>query len=241
MGAGVSDLTLVVRPRDESIVSNYFTVDPGLLQRLGHHPDRLGGTRELYARLSRLRLRYIRQPRATGFGEAVLRAGRAVGSRPFLVHASDAFLDEPNRGEVPRAMGRLLVSEGLDAVLLVRRVRDPRRYGVVEASPMGRFGRWRRLEVHGMVEKPARPKSTWAATAVYAFRPELFAALREVRRTRSPRSELELTDGIQGLLDRGGRVAALVLAAPATWRSVGSPESYYRALHATHLRIGPGG
>jgi UTP--glucose-1-phosphate uridylyltransferase len=233
MGAGVTDMTLVVQPRDRATVANYFTVDPDLLRRNGRHPERLQETREFYARLRGLRIRYAEQPRPAGFGDAVLRAAPTVGERPFLLHASDAFLDEPRRGELPGAMGRLLRSEGLDAVLLVRPVRDPRRYGVVEVEPGGRYHRWRRLTVLGMEEKPARPKSKWAATAVYAFRPELFDALRRVRRRRAGAPELEVTWGIQELLDRGRKVAALVASPPAQWRSVGSPESYFRALQAT--------
>lgn len=233
MGAGVSDLTLVVRPRDRPTVANYFKVDSGLLRRVRHHPERLVETRRFYEQLRSLHLRYALQPRPSGFGDAVLRAERSVGRRPFLVHASDAFLDEPTRGALPRAMGRLLVDDELDAVLLVRRVNDPRRYGVVDAEPAGRYGRWRRLRVRAIEEKPDHPRSHWAATAVYAFRPRIFGALRTVRRRRPRARELELTWGIQQMLEDGGSVAALVAAPPAHWRSVGSPEGYFRALRAT--------
>jgi UTP--glucose-1-phosphate uridylyltransferase len=233
MGAGVKDLTLVVQPRDRETVANYFTVDPDLLRRVRRHPERLVETREFYEQLRSLRLHYAVQPKPAGFGEAVLRAASGVGDRPFLVHASDAFLDEPQRGALPRAMGRLLIDEELDGVLLVRRVKDPRRYGVIEGVPQGRYGRWRRLRVRGIEEKPERPRSHWAATAVYAFRPRLFEALRTVQRRRPRAPELELTWGIQQMIEEGGSVAALVAAPPAHWRSVGSPEGYFRALRAT--------
>jgi dTDP-glucose pyrophosphorylase len=233
MGAGVGDLTLVVRPKDRSTVANYFTVDRDLFRDAGRHPERLAETREFYRRLGRLRIRYAEQPRPTGFGDALLRAAPMIGERPFLLHASDAFLDEPRRGELPGAMGRLLTTERLAAVLLVRRVADPRRYGVVEAHSADRFERWRRLAVTGMEEKPTRPRSHWAATAVYAFDAAIFEALRAARRRAGPAAELEVTWGIQELIDQGGTVAALVAAPPAHWRSVGSPESFYRALRAT--------
>lgn len=237
MGAGVTEMTLVVRPKERAAIANYFSVDPDLLRRLARHPDRLSGTRDLYARLGRLRLRYASQPRPLGFGDATLRAAPTVGDRPFVLHASDAFLDEPRRGELPEAMAGLLRREGLDAVLLVRRVRDPRRYGVVEGRPDGRYGRWRRLTVERIQEKPARPRSSWAATAVYAFTPAIFDALREVRRRSPAGRELELTDGIQQLIDRGGSVGALVLSGATRWRSVGSPEGFYRALRATRAAL----
>ncbi len=233
IGAGVNDMTLVVRPRDRSTVANYFSIDPTLLRRNGRHPERLRDTRALYDQLRRLRLRYAEQAHPRGFGHAALQAQPHVRNRSFLLHASDAILDEPRRGELPAAMADLLHRDELDGVLLVRPVADPRRYGVVEGRPTGKFGRWKRLTVRGIEEKPSAPKSRWAATAIYALRPSIFSALRAVQRRQPDADELELTWGIQEVLDRGGRMAALVLAPPAHWRSVGSPEGYYRALRAT--------
>jgi dTDP-glucose pyrophosphorylase len=234
MGAGVSDVTLVVQPSDLELVRNYFTVDASFLAQHRRHPERLVETREFYRRLTELRIRYALQPRPTGFGDAVLRAESSLEGEPFLLHASDAFLIEPKRGVLPRAMGKLLRSEGLDAVLLVRRVADARRYGVVVGRRDGRYGPWIRLAVDQMEEKPARPRSQWAATAVYAFSPALFDGLRAARREAARGTELELTAGIQELLTRGGKVAALVLEPPSSWRSVGSPEGFLRALRATY-------
>ena len=232
-------VTLVVRPSDLALVRNYFTVDAAFLEQHRQHPERLVETRELYRELVDLRLRYALQPRPIGFGDAVLRAEPHLGGRPFLLHASDAFLLEPRRGELPRAMGDLLLRERRDAVLLVRRVKDPRRYGVVVGHSAGRFRSWRRLGIESMEEKPARPRSHWAATAVYAFSPRLFESLRSARREASRGTELELTAGIQDLIGRGGKVDALVLGRPSDWRSVGSPEGFFRALKATYGRFHP--
>jgi dTDP-glucose pyrophosphorylase len=133
-------------------------------------------------------------------------------------------------------MGEYLPQEKPDAVLLVRAVKDPRRYGVVEGTLAKPFHGIRRLDVTGMVEKPAKPRSRWAATAVYAFSPAIFPALEAYRRAEHPR-ELELTDGIRTLLARGGRVAAFVLDPPlGVWRSVGSPEGFARALARTRAQ-----
>ena len=105
---------------------------------------------------------------------------------------------------------------------------------MIEGRPGASVHGIRRLDVTRIVEKPEHPKSHWAATAVYAFHPSIFAALEKVRRTQHPR-ELELTDGIRTLLADGGRVAALILT-PRTggWWSVGSPEGFGRALARTH-------
>jgi len=231
--AGADRLTLVVQPKDLAFVKSYFTVDPAFLSRHAHHEDRLAETRRFYATIRGLHLAFATQPAPRGFGDAVLRARPSVGSQPFLMHAGDAVLLERDRGALLRSMAELLEREGLEAVLLVRRVADPRRYGVVE----GNFGApthgLRRLDVTTLVEKPERPRSHWAATAVYALRPSIFAALDRYRRRHRPR-ELELTDGIRTLIDEGGRVAALVLEpGVGEWRSVGSPDGFARALQRT--------
>ncbi|EQD43276.1 glucose-1-phosphate thymidylyltransferase, partial [mine drainage metagenome] len=96
------------------------------------------------------------------------------------------------------------------------------------------FEGFRRLEVRAMVEKPDRPRSHWAATAVYAFAPSLFEALAAVRRHRHP-AELEVTDGVRHLLEHNGRIQALILdRRVGEWRSVGSPDGFRKALARSH-------
>ena len=233
VAAGAFHLTIVHQPRDAEQVHNYFSVDPTFLRRHRRHRERLTETRRFYETLHRLRVSFEVQPRPAGFGDAVLCAKDSVGGQRFFLHAGDAILLEAHRGRLLRAMGALLERDGLDAVLLVRKVADPRRYGVIEGRPGPAVHGIRRLDVTGMLEKPAQPKTNWAATAVYAFHPSIFTALARVRASRHPR-ELELTDGIQHLLANGGRVASLVLS-PRTgeWWSVGSPEGFGRALART--------
>ncbi len=233
VAAGAFHLTIVHQPRDAEQVHNYFSVDPTFLRRHRRHGERLTETRRFYETLLRLRVSFEVQPRPAGFGDAVLCAKDSVGGQRFFLHAGDAILLEAHRGRLLRAMGALLERDGLDAVLLVRKVADPRRYGVIEGRPGPAVHGIRRLDVTGMLEKPAHPKTNWAATAVYAFHPSIFTALARVRASRHPR-ELELTDGIQHLLANGGRVASLVLS-PRTgeWWSVGSPEGFGRALART--------
>jgi UTP--glucose-1-phosphate uridylyltransferase len=233
VAAGAFHLTIVHQPRDADAVRNYFTVDPKFLRRHKSHGERLTETRRFYDTLERLRVSFAVQNRPAGFGDAVYQAKLSVGGQRFFMHAGDAFLLEPHRGRLLLAMGALLERDGLDAVLLVRKVADPRRYGVIEGRPGPSVHGFRRLDVTGMVEKPEHPKSHWAATAVYAFDPAIFGALEEVRRTHHPK-ELELTDGIRTMLARGGRVACLILTPKVgEWWSVGSPDGFARALTRT--------
>ena len=233
--AGINDVVLVVGGQDGGAsVQNYFTIDHEFLARLADKPERLRDIRAVYERLENVRLRFAVQSEPRGFGDAVLKAQPFVGANPFVLHAGDAVLLERHRGHVPALLGRLRDRDDLDAVLFVRKVPNPRNYGVVEGRVVGREGDLRRLHVTGMEEKPTHPRSSWAATAVYCFSPRIFGALKKLAR-EEPDQELELTAGIQELLRQGGRVAALVLDPRfADWRSVGSPEGYIRALRRTY-------
>ncbi len=231
--AGSDRITIVVQPKDVVFVQNYFTIDPVFLERHQHHAERLTETRQFYDSIGGVHFAFASQPHPAGFGDALSHARPSIRRRPFLLHAGDAILAEPHRGFLPRTMAEYLRREDADAVLLVRHVDDPRKYGVVEGRLARPFHGVRRLDVSGMVEKPEHPKSHWAATAVYAFGPSYFPALESYRREEHP-SELEVTDGIRRLLERGGRVVAFVLdPAYGEWRSVGSPEGYARALNRT--------
>ena len=235
VAAGIDDVTLVVGAKDLAFVQNYFTIDRELVQRHARHGERLAETERFYDTLRGLRLRFAVQPAPRGFGDAVAHAEEYVGDGRFVLHAGDAVLLEPERGRLIRTMSGLLEREELDAVLLVRKVADPRRYGVVEGRPDGREGGVPRLAVTGMEEKPAKPRSHWAATAVYAFSHRIFDELRTLDGT-GPTHEIELTDAIRPLIPEG-RVAALILPPSAgEWRSVGSPEGFQRALERTRKR-----
>lgn len=233
--AGINDVVLVVGGQDGGAsVQNYFTIDREILARLADKPERLREIRALYERLENVRLRFAVQGEPRGFGDAVLRAQPFIGANPFVLHAGDAVLLERHRGHIPALLGKLRDRDDLDAVLLVRKVPNPRQYGVVVGRVVGREGDLRRLQVTGMEEKPLHPRSGWAATAVYCFSPRVFGALKTVA-FQHPEQELELTAGIQELLRTGGTVAALVLDPRfADWRSVGSPEGYVRALRRTY-------
>jgi len=233
VGADADLVTIVVQPRDAGAVQAYFTVDHEFLRRHQHHADRLVDTRRFYRTLDRLRFVYTLQPRPAGFGDAVLRTQAVIRKSPFLLHAGDGIVVEAHRGAALRAMAELRERENLDAVVLARIVADPRRYGVMEGHLGKKVGPYPRIDVTRMVEKPEHPRTHWAATAVYAFGPRLFPALEAVRKGHRS-DELELTDGIQRMISEGGRVAALLLGPrTGTWRSVGSPDGYGRALEAT--------
>ncbi len=157
-----------------------------------------------------------------GFGDAVLRAEDFSSNEPFFVHADDGVLT----GGYKEAKD-LFEEISPDAVLLIRKVSNPHRYGIVSVSDAGVYENHKLFKVIEAEEKPKQPKSNFAISAVYVFSPKIFNALKQVEIKEN--QELELTYGIQKLIENGGEVFALLLE-NEKWLNVGDPESYYNAL-----------
>ena len=100
--------------------------------------------------------------------------------------------------------------------ILLARVRDPQRFGVAEL----REGRVVSLE-----EKPAHPKSDLALVGVYMFDKTIFEAVHAIG--PSVRGELEITDAIQYLIDKGYQVHPHVIS--GWWKDTGKLEDMLEA------------
>jgi UTP--glucose-1-phosphate uridylyltransferase len=138
---------------------------------------------------------YIRQPAPLGLGHAVLCARPVVGHEPFFVHLADDLIhaDKPclaQMAEVYAAKrGSVLGVEEIPAA-------DTDKYGIV--APHGDTGQT--FEIQGIVEKPAPSvaPSTLAVVGRYILTPRIFDKLETVGRGAG--GEIQLTDGIAGLL-----------------------------------------
>jgi len=130
----------------------------------------------------------VQEPRL-GTGDALLQAEQHIGG-PCLALNGNQFVE-------PSLFERLAerVTDAGTTSIGVTRVDDPTRYGVVtlDNDTIGSF-----------VEKPPSHaiESKLVNTGVYAFTPDVFAALRELGPGSEVPGELQLTDVIQHFLDR---------------------------------------
>jgi glucose-1-phosphate thymidylyltransferase len=158
-----------------------------------------------------LRATYLRQEAPLGLAHAVLIAEEYLGDEPFVMYLGDNLL---RNGIVPFV--ERFAADRPDAMILLQHVPDPQAYGVAEVAD----GKVLRL-----VEKPAEPRSDLALVGVYLFTSAVFESVKAI--APSARGELEITDAIQHLVDRGLRVEPTIVT--GWWKDTGKLEDMLEA------------
>jgi glucose-1-phosphate thymidylyltransferase len=154
---------------------------------------------------------YIEQDAPRGLAHAVLISEAFIGGEPFVMYLGDNLL---NRG-INEFVDEF-VREAPAAQILLTKVPDPQMFGVAELE-QGRVVR--------LVEKPKAPKSDLALVGVYMFSPAVFDSVKRIK--PSFRNELEITDAIQDLIDRGLPVRPHLVQ--GWWKDTGKLEDMLEA------------
>lgn len=178
---------------------------------------------------------FVRQPKSLGLGHAVLCGERLVRGEPFAVLLADDLMV----GEPP-VLAQMVEQyrEWQGSILAVQEVpaEHTRRYGIVAGSPASE----RIIAVHRIVEKPApeQAPSRLGVAGRYILSPSVFEHIRQ--QPRGVGNEIQLTDGIAGLL-KTESVYAYRYAGKRY--DCGSKEGFLEAnveLALAHPQIGPG-
>ncbi len=157
------------------------------------------------------RVTYIMQPDPLGLAHAVKISQDYLRDEPFVMYLGDNLLAHGITSLVKE-----FCADKPTAQILLARVPNPNQFGVAELVD----GRVVRLE-----EKPPAPRSDLALVGVYMFTAAIFEAVAAIR--PSGRGELEITDAIQYLIDKGYTVSPHIVS--GWWKDTGKIEDMLEA------------
>ncbi len=178
---------------------------------------------------------YVRQAQALGLGHAVLCAQRLVGHEPFAVLLADDLMvgDTPVLKQMVEQYEEWRVS-----ILAVQEVpaEHTRRYGIVAGTAIND----QLMDVSRIVEKPAPEvaPSRLGVAGRYILTPGVFHEI--ANQQRGVGNEIQLTDGIAGLLRRE---KVFAYRYEGKRYDCGSKEGFLQAnveLALAHPQLGPG-
>jgi glucose-1-phosphate thymidylyltransferase len=158
-----------------------------------------------------IRITYIPQPDPLGLAHAVKTAEEYLGDDDFIMYLGDNLLKSSITGLVEEFRAHKPA-----ATVLLTPVPNPSEFGVAEMNGD---------QVARLEEKPAAPKSNLALVGVYLFDRRIHDSIATLKPSR--RGELEITDAIQGLIDRGLTVRSHIVE--GWWKDTGSVDAMLAA------------
>jgi UTP--glucose-1-phosphate uridylyltransferase len=203
MAAGC-DQIIIVTGRGKTSIEDHFDVSYELEKMLEERgkTDLLAIVRQIS---DMIHVAYVRQKEAMGLGHAVLMARELVGSEPFAVLLADDVID----AQKPCLKQMMEVfEESQCSIIATQEVNGPAisSYGVLDAQRIeGKFN-GRAYDVRNLVEKPKLEEapSNLAIIGRYILTPTIFETLE--RTPLGTGGELQLTDGLRGLLGAGENI-----------------------------------
>lgn len=148
----------------------------------------------------------LNQHEQLGLGHAVQTARQWAGQDDFCVYLGDNLFEHGVTPFIER-----FTRERPAAVIALVEVADPTAFGVAELDGD---------RITRLVEKPKVPPSNFAVAGLYCFTPQVFDVLEGM--PPSARGEYEITDAIQGLIDRGEEVLGQRVC--GWWKDTGRPS-----------------
>ena len=218
------DYCFVVGRKKRSIEDHFTPHETYLKELTGDYKKII---RNFYQKLDNSHLVWINQNKPLGFGDAVKRAERYVGKEDFIVHAGDVTIISRLKHPIVRLMETAKNNPDAKAILLCKKIKEPKRYGVPTVNKLSN----NLFLVKKVVEKPDKPKSDFGILPLYYFRPDIFSSLKKIKKGKG--KEFQLTDAIQDLIKQKQKVLAITLNKNEEEIDVGTVESYKNSQEIT--------
>jgi glucose-1-phosphate thymidylyltransferase len=152
------------------------------VEHMGDVVTLLGSGKEFGCRFT-----YKVQDEAGGIAQALGLAEHFACGEKMLVILGDNIFEDNLSGFATK-----FAKQSSGAKLLLKEVKDPRRFGVAEIK---------KGKIVGIEEKPKKPKSGLIVTGIYMYDPSIFNIIRKLK--PSARGELEITDVNNDYIKRG--------------------------------------
>lgn len=154
---------------------------------------------------------YIEQEAPLGLAHAVKVAKEFLQDSSFVMFLGDNLIKDGICSLVEQFKNRKP-----NAQILLAKVKNPSQFGVAELNGN---------KVVRLVEKPKKPVSDLALVGVYMFDKHIWEAVEKIK--PSWRGELEITDAIQYLVDKGYQVEPHIIE--GWWKDTGKLEDMLEA------------
>ena len=219
---GVREFCFVIGTSKEAVL-RHFTPEKEKLERLKNKESIRNSLEKFYRKLYDSQISYVVQSRPRGFGDAVLQAKNFVGDEDFWLIAGDTIIigTSKDRYNHFKELERIYKKYRPAVTLSVEIIENRINYGVVKGKKIEENV----LKIEEAVEKPKKPPSNYAITALYIFSPEIFSALEKFE----GKEELELTYGIDALA-RKGKVYGVIMKRDERRYDIGTGESYFETV-----------
>ncbi|CAH1229953.1 Glucose-1-phosphate thymidylyltransferase [Paenibacillus allorhizoplanae] len=187
--AGIQDVLVITGKQSASLYVDYL------------------GSGDLFG----VNLTYKIQEKAGGIAQALALAEDFVGEgEKFVVILGDNLFLDPLQ-----PMIETFYQQDEGAMVILKEVEDPRRYGVATLK---------HNQIERIIEKPEHPASPFAVTGIYLYDSSVF----EIIKSQSPsaRGEMEITD-VNNVYAATGALAHMFLT--GWWIDAGTHESLFQA------------
>ena len=164
-----------------------------------------------------VKISYIYQDHPKGISHAIKLCKDFIGNERFIVYLGDNVLRK-NLIEYTKKFE----SSDSDAMILLCEVDEPQRFGIAELDK-DHPGKIKKI-----IEKPKDSPSNLAVIGIYFLTPKIFDIIDNLK--PSLRGELEITDALQLLMDKGNKIEYDTVT--GWWKDTGTPEDI---IHANKL------
>lgn len=135
-----------------------------------------------------VQISYIEQSAPAGLAHAVKESLPFIGDERFVMFLGDNVI----QGGISPLI-RQFAGSNWNSQIVLKRVTNPQQFGVAELNGDG--------SIKQLVEKPKNPPSDLALVGIYMFDQHIREAVHSIQ--PSGRGELEITDAIQWLVEKG--------------------------------------